>query len=73
MNANDRIALTIGRLVMQVEAQAEALEQQANNEAKANASPRLDEALVDRTYIPERQRKNEMFDTAPGRHDELPA
>ncbi|UQD69346.1 hypothetical protein JEY40_25375 [Bradyrhizobium japonicum] len=45
----------------------------ANSEVKANASRRLDEALVDRTYIPARTRKNEMFDTAPGRNDELPA
>lgn len=45
----------------------------ANSEAKANASRRLDQALVDQTYIPARTGKNEMFDTAPGRHEELPA
>ncbi|KGT77131.1 hypothetical protein MA20_21170 [Bradyrhizobium japonicum] len=45
----------------------------ANSEAKANASRRLDQALVDRAYIPARRRKNELFDTAPGRHEELPA
>lgn len=45
----------------------------ANSEAKANASRRLDEALVDRTYIPARAEKNRLFDSAPGRADELPA
>lgn len=44
-----------------------------NKEAAANASRRLDQALVDRTYIPARAEKNRQFDTAPGRHDELPA
>lgn len=44
-----------------------------NKEAAANASRRLDQALVDRTYIPARQQKNELFDTAPGRAEELPA
>ncbi|MDA9450760.1 MULTISPECIES: hypothetical protein [unclassified Bradyrhizobium] len=45
----------------------------ANSDVKANASRRLDEALVDRTYIPARAEKNRLFDTAPGRNDELPA
>jgi hypothetical protein len=45
----------------------------ANSEVKANASRRLDEALVDRTYIPARAEKNRLFDNAPGRADELPA
>jgi len=45
----------------------------ANSEARANASRRLDQALVDRTYIPARAEKNRQFDNAPGRHDELPA
>lgn len=45
----------------------------ANSETKANASRRLDQALVEGNYIPARQRKNELFDTAPGRHEELPA
>nr|WP_247821606.1 hypothetical protein [Bradyrhizobium sp. 187] len=44
-----------------------------NSEVKANASRRLDEALVDRTYIPARAEKNRLFDSAPGRADELPA
>lgn len=45
----------------------------ANKEAAANASRRLDRALVDQTYIPARTEKNRQFDTALGRHDELPA
>ncbi|PDT87493.1 hypothetical protein CO669_25345 [Bradyrhizobium sp. Y36] len=45
----------------------------ANSDVKANASRRLDEALVDRTYIPARAEKNRLFDGAPGRNDELPA
>lgn len=45
----------------------------ANSEAKANASRRLDNAVVEGNYIPARQRKNELFDTAPGRNDQLPA
>ncbi|QHP69998.1 hypothetical protein EI171_23495 [Bradyrhizobium sp. LCT2] len=45
----------------------------ANSEVKANASRRLDEAFVDRTYIPARAEKNRLFDSAPGRADELPA
>ncbi|MCK1617431.1 hypothetical protein IVA96_12390 [Bradyrhizobium sp. 159] len=44
-----------------------------NSEVKANASRRLDEALVDRTYIPARTEKNRLFDNAPGRAHELPA
>ncbi|WP_338317493.1 hypothetical protein, partial [Bradyrhizobium ottawaense] len=44
-----------------------------NSEVKANASRRLDEALVDRTYVPARAEKNRLFDNAPGRADELPA
>ncbi|MCK1541623.1 hypothetical protein IVB12_06420 [Bradyrhizobium sp. 179] len=44
-----------------------------NSEVKANASRRLDEALVDRTYIPARAEKNRLFDHARGRADELPA
>jgi hypothetical protein len=45
----------------------------ANSEAKANASRRLDQALVDQTYLPARAEKNRLFDTAPGRNQELPA
>lgn len=45
----------------------------ANSEVKANASRALDNAVVEGNYIPARQRKNELFDTAPGRNDELPA
>ncbi|WP_314963899.1 hypothetical protein [Bradyrhizobium cosmicum] len=45
----------------------------ANTEVKTNASRRLDEALVDQTYIPARAEKNRLFDTAAGRHEELPA
>ncbi|MDI3560237.1 hypothetical protein [Bradyrhizobium sp. Arg816] len=45
----------------------------ANSEVKANASRRLDEALVDRTYVPARAEKNRLFDSAPGRAEELPA
>ncbi|WP_128934018.1 hypothetical protein [Bradyrhizobium zhanjiangense] len=45
----------------------------ANSEARASASRRFDQALVDRTYIPARAEKNRQFDTAPGRNDELPA
>lgn len=45
----------------------------ANSETKANASRRLDNAVVEGNYVPARQRKNELFDTAPGRNDELPA
>jgi hypothetical protein len=45
----------------------------ANSEAKANASRRLDNAVVEGNYVPARARKNEQFDTAPGRNDELPA
>ncbi len=45
----------------------------ANSEAKASASRRLDRALVDQTYVPARAEKNRLFDTAPGRNDELPA
>ncbi|TWA89587.1 hypothetical protein [Bradyrhizobium stylosanthis] len=45
----------------------------ANSEAKANASRRLDNAVVEGNYIPARQQKNELFDTAPGRNEQLPA
>ncbi|MVT69943.1 hypothetical protein GPL21_33180 [Bradyrhizobium pachyrhizi] len=45
----------------------------ANSQAQANASRQLDEALVDRTYVPARAEKNRLFDTAPGRAEELPA
>ncbi|PWE78868.1 hypothetical protein XF30_21095 [Bradyrhizobium sp. SUTN9-2] len=45
----------------------------ANSEAKANASRRLDRALVEETYIPARAEKNRQFDAAPGRNQELPA
>lgn len=45
----------------------------ANNGAKANASRRLDRALVEETYIPARAEKNRRFDTAPGRNEQLPA
>lgn len=45
----------------------------ANSEVRANASRRLDQALVDRTYIPARAEKNRLFDNAPGRADEVPA
>jgi hypothetical protein len=53
--------------------QGSPLEAVANNEARANASRRLDDALVERTYIPARAEKNRLFDTAPGRNQELPA
>lgn len=53
--------------------QGEPLGALANSEVKANASRRLDEALVDQTYIPARAEKNRLFDNAPGRADELPA
>jgi hypothetical protein len=45
----------------------------ANSDAKANASRALDEALVDRSYVPARAEKNRQFDTAPGRNEHLPA
>lgn len=45
----------------------------ANSEAKANASRRLDRAVVDENYIPARAEKNRQFDEAPGRAQELPA
>lgn len=45
----------------------------ANADAKAQASRRLDTEIVERGYIPERARKNAMFDNAPGRGDQLPA
>lgn len=45
----------------------------ANSEAKANASRALDKALVDDTYLPARAEKNRLFDTAPGRNQQLPA
>ncbi|MGY4629109.1 hypothetical protein [Bradyrhizobium sp. USDA 4486] len=45
----------------------------ANSEAKASASRRLDRALVEQTYLPARAEKNRLFDTAPGRNQELPA
>ncbi|MGY3036181.1 hypothetical protein ACVIIV_005351 [Bradyrhizobium sp. USDA 4354] len=45
----------------------------ANSEAKANASRRLDRALVEETYLPARAEKNRLFETAPGRNEELPA
>ncbi|MGY4178375.1 hypothetical protein ACVIHH_003666 [Bradyrhizobium sp. USDA 4518] len=45
----------------------------ANSQTRANASRQLDEALVDRTYVPARAEKDRQFDTAPGRADELPA
>ncbi|MDA9488686.1 hypothetical protein [Bradyrhizobium sp. CCBAU 11361] len=62
------------RAVDQIRAdQGEPLGALANSEVKANASRRLDEALVERTYIPARAEKNRLFDTAPGRADELPA
>ncbi|OSI67050.1 hypothetical protein BSZ21_18595 [Bradyrhizobium canariense] len=62
------------RAVDQIRAdQGEPLSALANSEVKANASRRLDEALVDRTYIPARAEKNRLFDTAAGRHEELPA
>ncbi|MCA1542233.1 hypothetical protein I6F18_19945 [Bradyrhizobium sp. NBAIM32] len=53
--------------------QGQPLSAVASSEAKANASRRLDRALVEDTYLPARQRKNELFDTAPGRNEELPA
>jgi len=45
----------------------------ANSEHQANASRRLDRALVEDTYIPARTDKNRQFDTAPGRNEQLPA
>lgn len=37
------------------------------------ASQRLDAEIVGRGYIPARDEKNRLFDTAPGRDEELPA
>jgi hypothetical protein len=45
----------------------------ANTDAKAQASRRLDNAVVDQGYIPARTQKNEMFDTAPGRAQQVSA
>lgn len=45
----------------------------ANSEAKANASRRLDRAVVDENYVPARAEKNRQFDQAPGRTEMLPA
>jgi len=45
----------------------------ANSEAKANASRRLDRAVVDNNYVPARAEKNRQFDQAPGRTEMLPA
>ncbi|OPY95783.1 hypothetical protein A5906_07395 [Bradyrhizobium sacchari] len=45
----------------------------ANSEARADASRRLDRALVEQTYLAARTEKNRLFDTAPGRNDQLPA
>ncbi len=45
----------------------------ANSDAKANASRNLDRAVVDQNYVPARQQKNEMFDNAPGRNEQLPS
>lgn len=45
----------------------------ANSAYRANASRRLDKAVVEDTYIPARAEKNRQFDTAPGRNDQLPA
>ncbi len=36
----------------------------ANSDARANASAALDRSLVDETYIPDRTRKNELYDQA---------
>lgn len=45
----------------------------ANADARANASRRLDTAIVDEGYVLARTEKNRQFDTAPGRNDQLPA
>ncbi len=45
----------------------------ANSEAKANASRRLDRGSRRSNLYPARAEKNRLFDTAPGRNDELPA
>jgi hypothetical protein len=45
----------------------------ARSEAGGNASRRLDQALVDQTYVPARAEKNRQFDTASGRNEQLPA
>lgn len=45
----------------------------ANSDAKAQASQRLDNTIVNEGYIPARTEKNRQFDEAPGRHDQLPA
>ncbi|MGL3109140.1 hypothetical protein [Bradyrhizobium sp. BR 1432] len=53
--------------------QGQPLSAVANSEARANASRRLDRALVEDTYLPARAEKNRLFDTAPGRNEQLPA
>lgn len=45
----------------------------ANSQARANASRRLDSAIVDNNYVPARAEKNRLFDQAPGRNEMLPA
>lgn len=45
----------------------------ANEQTKAQASQRLDRAVVDQGYVPARAEKNRQFDNAPGRHEQLPA
>lgn len=45
----------------------------ASTDAQAEASRRLDRAIVDEGYIPARAEKNRQFDQAPGRNDQLPA
>lgn len=43
-----------------------------NAEAKAGASGALDTSVVDQGYIPARAEKNRLFETAPGRNEQLP-
>jgi hypothetical protein len=62
-----------GRVDVQRREQGAAFTPIANSEAKANASRRFDQALVNDTYIPARTEKNRQFDEAPGRAAELPA
>ncbi len=80
---NERLA-PVENAIQQREAESRAVDQDrqdegarlgavANSEAKADASRRLDRALVDETYVPARTEKNRQFDTAPGRAEQLPA
>jgi len=79
---NERLA-PAENAIQQREAESRALDQArqdegaslgviANSAARADASRRLDSALVDETYVPARAEKNRLFNTAPGRNDQLP-